>query len=313
MIYFLFGQDTYQSRQKLKEIVEEYKKRHQSGLNFIKINFDEKDLGDFKQSIETVSMFDEKKLVIVESAFHQPESFQEELLDYLKKRKISNDKDLIVVFWARLAAKRAEEIKPENKLFKFLKKKAKTQEFKLLQPHKLREWIKKYIKEQKGNIDNRAVEILIEYVGSDLWRMANELDKLVSYKIRDTKYEIRAKDIEKLVKPEIDVNIFNIIDSLGQKNKKQALRLIHDYFKKGESESYLLNRFVYQFRNLIKVKSDGKLDMHPFVIKKTLSQAGNFSLDELKKIYCKLLEVDLNIKTGKMDTRTALELFVMEL
>lgn len=306
MIYFLFGQDTYRSRQKLKEIVEEYKKRHQSGLNFIKINSDEKDLDDFKQNIETVSMFDEKKLIVVEEVFQQPEYFQEELLNYLKKRKISNDKDLIVVFWD-------EEIKPENKLFQFLKKKAKTQEFKLLQPHKLREWIKKYIKEQDGNIDNRAVETLIEYVGSDLWRMANELDKLVSYKIRDTKYEIRAKDIEKLVKPEIDVNIFNIIDSLGQKNKKQALRLIHDYFKKGESESYLLNRFVYQFRNLIKVKSDGKLDMHPFVIKKTQSQARNFSLDELKKIYCKLLEVDLNIKTGKMDTRTALELFVTEL
>lgn len=301
MIYFLFGQDTYRSKQKLKEIVEEYKKRHQSGLNFIKITFDENDLGDFKQNIETVSMFDEKKLIVVEEVFQQPEYFQEELLNYLKKKKMDIDKNSILVFWA-------EKVEPDG-LFKFLKKKAKTQEFKLLQPHKLREWIKKYIKEQKGNIDNRAVEILIEYVGSDLWRMVNEINKLISFK----QQIIRAEDVEKLVKPEIDVNIFNIIDSLGQKNKKQALRLIHDYFKKGESESYLLNRFVYQFRNLIKVKSDGKLDMHPFVIKKTLSQARNFSLDELKKIYCKLLEVDLNIKTGKMNTRTALELFVTEL
>jgi len=301
MIYFLFGQDTYRSRKKLKEIVEEYKKRHQSGLNFIKITFDEKDLDDFKQNIKTVSMFDEKKLIVVEEVFQQPEYFQEELLNYLKKKKMDIDKNSILVFWA-------EEVKTGG-LFKFLKKKAKTQEFKLLQPHKLREWIKKYIKEQKGNIDNRAVEILIEYVGSDLWRMVNEINKLISFK----QQIIKAEDVEKLVKPEIDVNIFNIIDSLGQKNKKQALRLIHDYFKKGESESYLLNRFVYQFRNLIKVKSDGKLDMHPFVIKKTLSQARNFSLDELKKIYCKLLEVDLNIKTGKMNTRTALELFVTEL
>jgi DNA polymerase-3 subunit delta len=305
MIYFLFGQDTYQSRQKLREIVEEYKKRHQSGLNFIKINFDEKDLDDFKQNIKTVSMFDEKKLIVVEEVFQQPEYFQEELLNYLKKKKMDIDKNSILVFWA-------EEVKTGG-LFKFLKKKAKTQEFKLLQPHKLREWIKKYIKEQKGNIDNRAVEILIEYVGSDLWRMVNEINKLISFKKQETSNKIQAEDVEGLVKPEIDVNIFNIIDSLGQKNKKQALRLIHDYFKKGESESYLLNRFVYQFRNLIKVKSDGKLDMHPFVIKKTLSQARNFSLDELKKIYYKLLEVDLNIKTGKMNTRTALELFVTEL
>lgn len=313
MIYFLFGQDTYRSRQKLGEIVEEYKKRHQSGLNFIKINFDEKEFSDFKQNIETVSMFDEKKLIVVEEVFQQPEYFQEELLNYLKKKKMDIDKNSILVFWARLdSAKRAEEVKAGG-LFKFLKKEAKTQEFKLLQPHKLREWIKKYIKEQKGNIDNRAVEILIEYVGSDLWRMVNEINKLISFKKQETNNKIQTEDVEGLVKPEIDVNIFNIIDSLGQKNKKQALRLIHDYFKKGESESYLLNRFVYQFRNLIKVKSDGKLDMHPFVIKKTSQQAKNFSFEDLKKIYRKLLEIDLDIKTGKTDARAALELFVTEL
>ena len=265
MIYFLFGPDTYRSRQKLKEIIGEYKKRHQSGLNFIKINFDENDLGDLKQNIETVSMFDEKKLVVMEEVFQQPEYFQEELLNYLKKKKMDIDKNSILAFWA-------EKVKPENGLFKFLKKKAKTQEFKLLQPHKLREWIKKYIKEQKGNIDNQAVEILIEYIGSDLWRMVNEINKLISFKKQKANNKIQTEDVKGLVKPEIDVNIFNIIDSLGQKNKKQALRLIHDYFKKGESESYLLNRFVYQFRNLIKVKSSGKLDMHPFVIKKTSQQ-----------------------------------------
>jgi len=71
MIIFLYGSDTYRSRQKLKEIIEEYKRRHQSGLNFIRINFDEKDLpadkagfSDLKQAVETVSMFDEKKLGI---------------------------------------------------------------------------------------------------------------------------------------------------------------------------------------------------------------------------------------------------------
>ena len=121
MIILLHGLDTYRSKQKLKEIVGEYKKRHQSGLNFIKIDFKEKDFSDFKQTVETVSMFDEKKLIIVEEIFQQSEYLQEELLDYLKKRKISSDKDLIVVFWA-------EKIDLKDKLFQFLKKKAKVQE-----------------------------------------------------------------------------------------------------------------------------------------------------------------------------------------
>ncbi len=301
MILFLHGQDTYRSRQKLKEIIEEYKKRHQSGLNFIKINFDEKDFGDFKQAVETVSMFDEKKLIVVEDVFKKPESLQEELLDYLKKRNIDSDKDSIVIFWA-------EEVKADNKLFQFLKKKAKVQEFKLLQLSKVKEWIKKYVKEQEGSIESQAIERLMEYVGSDLWRMSNELDKLISFS-RDIKEE----NIKKLVKPKIDVNIFNLIDVLGEKNKKQALRLVHDHLKKGESEMYLLDRFVYQFRNLIKVKSGGGKDLHPFVFRKTQSQARNFSFEELKKIYRKLLEIDIDIKTGKVDARATLELFVTEL
>ncbi len=301
MIYFLFGQDTYRSRQKMKEIIEEYKKRHQSGLNFIKLDFNEKEFSDLKQTIETVSMFDEKKLVVLEGAFQQSAYFQEELLDYLKKRKIDSDKDSIVIFWA-------EKIDEKNKLFQFLRKKAKIQEFKLLQPSKLKEWVKKHIKEQGGSIENQAIEKLIDCIGNDLWRMSNELDKLIAFNKK-----IKKENVEKLVKSKIDTNIFETIDALGQKNKKQALKFIHNHLKKGESEMYLLDRFVYQFRNLIKVKSGGKLDMHPFVVKKTSQQAKNFSFEELKKIYQKLLEIDLGIKTGKIDARTAIELFITDL
>jgi len=310
MIIFLYGPDTYRSRKKLKEIIEEYQKRHQSGLNFIRINFDEKDLpagkaglSDFKQALKTVSMFDEKKLIILEDVFQQSESFQEELLEYLKKRNLD---DNLIIFWA-------EKTNPENKLFRFLKKKAKTQEFKLLQPSKLKEWIEKYVRQEGGDIESQAIETLADYVGSDLWRMSNELDKLISYKMRDTRYEIQPRDVEKLVKSKIDVNIFELVDALGQKNKKRALKLVHDYLEKGESEGYLLNRFVYQFRNLIKVKSGGGRDLHPFVFKKTLQQAKNFSFEELKKIYRKLLDIDLEIKTGKINSRAALELFITSL
>ncbi len=302
MILFLFGPDTYRSRQKIKEVIEEYKKRHQSGLNFIKIDFKERDFSDFKQAVETVSMFDEKKLIVIEEVFQQSEYSQEELLDYLKKRKLSSDKNSIVIFWA-------EEIKPNSGLFKFLKNKTKVQEFKLLQPYKLKEWIKKYIKGQRADIESQAVEKLVDYIGSDLWRMSNELDKLIVF----SKRKIKAQDVEQLIKPKIDIKIFSIIDALGQKHKKQALELVHNYLKKGESEHYLFDRFVYQFRNLIKVKTGGGKELHPFVFKKTQSQATNFSFEDLKKIYRKLLEIDLDRKTGRVELKTALELFIVNL
>ena len=52
--------------------------------------------------------------------------------------------------------------------------------------------------------------------------------------------------------------------------------------------------------------------LHPFVAKKTFQQAGKFSIEELKKIYQKLFQADLDIKTGKVDGQTALDLLIAE-
>jgi DNA polymerase III delta subunit len=50
--------------------------------------------------------------------------------------------------------------------------------------------------------------------------------------------------------------------------------------------------------------------MHPFLVKKSYEQAQKFSLVELKKIYQKIFEVDLGIKTGKIEPETALDLLI---
>ena len=55
------------------------------------------------------------------------------------------------------------------------------------------------------------------------------------------------------------------------------------------------------------------MSAHPYVIKKTIQQARSFSLSELKKIYQKIFQVDLGIKTGKIEPETALDLFVAEI
>ena len=82
--------------------------------------------------------------------------------------------------------------------------------------------------------------------------------------------------------------------------------------------------FVYQFHNLLMIKdliergvsySDlaSKTKLHPFVVKKSFQQIKNFSLKELKKIYGRLAESDLAVKTGNIEPRAVLEMLIVEI
>lgn len=313
MLIFLFGKDIYRSREELRRIIAEREKdcltngrANLNWFNFVRIDAKEKEAEIFeqiRQTVNTNSMFSEKKLIIVENITFAPVEIQEKILNFLKSKNLQKDDENTIVFWS-------EEVEIKNELFEFLKKSAQCQEFDLLKGAQLKNWIKNYISENNGNTDNQAIDKLIEYAGSDLWRMSNEINKLLSYNKK-----IGIADIELLIKPEIDLNVFGIIDAIGLKNKNRALKLMSGYFEKGEDEIRLLGMFVYQFRNLIKVKSAPleSLGLHPFVLRKTKEQAKNFSFEELKKIYYHLLTIDFDIKLGKVNSVAALELFVTKL
>ncbi len=303
MIIFLYGGDTYRSRQKLKEIIGSYKKVRKSGLNLKIFDFKKADFQDFKNTIQSSSMFNEKKLIILKNAFLNVD-FQEKFLENKKKYLTTED---VMVFYS-------EEKSLKGKLFNFLKKNVKVQEFKPLTGGHLKNWIVKEFGDYKARPG--VVNKLIEFVGDDLWQMSNEINKLVNFK----KENIKEEDVSLLVKPKIDNDIFKTIDAVAQKNRGQALKLIHKHLEKGDSPLYLLSMIAFQFRNLLVIKAgyehasipaiSKKTGIHPYVVRKTLWQAKEFSLDELKKIYLKIFQADLDIKTGRADSQMALDLFI---
>lgn len=306
MIIFLYGKDTYRMREKLKEIIERYKKIHKSGLNLK--YFD--DFTNFEEGIRQTSMFKEKKLAVVTNIFANPD-FKEKF--YQSKKDFLSSEDIILIY-------EEKEFNKNNSLFKFLKKNAKSQEFKFLTGQGLKTWIKKEFDRYETKIDPGVLEKLIEYIGNDLWQMSNEIRKLASF--RNNKI-VKAEDIELLVRSRIETDIFKTIDAIADKNKKQALNLLHKHLEKGDSPLYLLSMINYQFRNLLIVKDLiekqkpyniilKRSGLHPFVVKKSYYQSQKFTFQELKKIFQKIFETDLNIKTGQVQPEIALDLLIAE-
>jgi len=310
MIIFLYGPDTYSSKQKLNEIIDHYKKIHKSGLSLKFFDFKKDSFEDFRDAFKSFTMFKEKKLMVLENVLLNPK-IENDFLKFLKE--LSKSKEIILIY--------EEEVDERKSLFKHLKKENKSQRFELLEGVFLKNWVKEELQKYSAKIDKSALDLLLGYVGNDLWQMSNEIKKLVNF---SKEKEIQKRDVELLVKPKIEVDIFKTIDAIASKNKRKALSLVKEHLEKGDSPAYLLAMINFQFRNLLIVRDlieRGKsltsilreLDLHPFLIKKSYFLAKKFTLPELKKIYQKIFQADFNLKTGKMEPEETLEMLLIEI
>jgi DNA polymerase-3 subunit delta len=311
MIIFLFGLDSFRLYSKFKEIVENYQNLRKSKADLVIFEKENLDFQKFKDFLNSPSLFEEKKLIVLKNAFSD-KKFKENF--FKEKEKILTSKNIILIC-------EEGEIDKKDPLFSFLLKNSKWQEFQKLKGEKLKNWAKKEILKYNLNIDPKALKKLLEFVGEDTWRLAQEIKKLANFK-KEGKIEI--KDIEELVEPDIEIQIFKTIDALVEKKKDLVLNFINFHFRKGDHPLYLFGALIAHFRLLLSIKdlverqkswslAFKELNISPFLRKKIWVQAQKFDTQKLKKIYQKLLKIDLGIKTGQLDPQTGLELLVAEI
>ena len=214
------------------------------------------------------------------------------------------------------------EIINGNPLFKELSSKATVKTFAPMKEPQLREWIEKRVAAQNGHISSRTANLLARMVGSDLWVMANEVDKLVLFTLgRD----IEEKDIQALVSYSQQGNVFNLVDAIMAQNAQQAERLLQHLLDGGAAPTYLLAMITRQFRLILRARElreqrlknteiQSRLGLSSdWLVRKVLEQSTRFTTPRLKDIYHHLLDTDVATKTGGMEPELALTVLVAEL
>lgn len=315
MFFLLYGEDGYRSNQKLAQMVEEYKEKNRGSLSLFVFDYAkiETDFNDIEIATKQISMFIEKKLIIISGVFSAKKGEDEEkILELLKGGK--RDENIFFIFYDL-------KISSANRLFKFLKqnKNAQLQEFKPLKGIELNNWVIREFSKRKIEIKKGALTIFLESVGDDLWRAKNEINKLTNY--CKERGEIEADDIKLLIQPSQETNIFQTIEAIANKNEKRALRLIDKHIQKGDNELYILSMIAYQFKILLTIrdlidrsigyeKIGKELKMHPFVLRNNYKQATLFKMTKLKNTYSRILETDLKIKQG-LNPQLGIELLLL--
>jgi len=310
VIILLYGKDTYRSRRKLEEIIKEYSKKYQSGLN-LKFLEEEEGFSDLSDYNKQVSMFSEKRMVVVQNPFSKEKMKN----DFLKNReKVILSENIVVLY-------QEGEIKKKEELFKQLLKEKEgvmIQEFQSLTRAKFLSWIKEEFEKNGVAVEEDAVWHLGEIGRDNLWRVKSEIEKLSLYKKK-----IKKEDVDYMVHIGVDAGIFQTIDAIAEKNKEKVLLSFYSHLEKKDNPFYIFSMIIYQFRNLICVKElkergypyekvMSKSGLHSFVFRKTYKQTEKFSFPELKKIYDELFKIDLKAKTGQIDPELALQLFIFK-
>jgi len=305
MIYFLYGANTYSILQKLYEIEAKFYLANKSGAETERIDATDLDFRVFWDKVLQKSLFVSKKLFVLENVFKDI-IFKEALLEKIKN--LAELEDIFVIV-------EKEAVSDKDKLFKELQKRAKRQEFKALSGVKLRRWVESEFSKFSIAVDPFALDMLLSATNVDLWQLSGEVAKLTAFASKSKR--ITAEDVELLVKSKNSAaEIFKTIDAVAERNKQKALNLIERHLLGGDDVFYLLSMFAFQLRNLILMKADSvkaKKEMHPFVAKKTYYQAQRFSMEELLKMFQKIFNTDLQIKTGQIKPEVGLRMLVAEM
>lgn len=315
MIIFLYGADTFRSRRLLQQLKEKYIREVDSNsaslLVFEGQNTSLKEIGD---KIGAGSLFVKKRFVVIENLFkNNQEKIFKELPTYLKKLTAAGD-NILVFRDEDLNSKNRPLKAREKELFLFLSKQPYSQEFKTLNNQQLISFAQKEFTTYQKKITPTALNLLLENNGDDLWLLTNEIKKLAYSSPLET---INIDLVHQLNPISYEKNIFGLMDAICTKNKTLAVKLLNEQYNAGLSDEYLLSMLIRQFRVLLQIRQSldqntapsqisKKLNIHPFVAKKGINQATNFSVNHLRHHINYLLHLDFINKNSQSDIQTEL-------
>lgn len=311
MTYLLYGLEEFLIDKKINSILKE---QNINDIDIVRYDLESSSLKDIIDDAMTISLFSDKKAIIVENSYIFTGTINKKLPEqnneYLNEYLTNQNNNTILIF--KLIK---DKIDSRKKISSNIKKYGNLIEFK---NNNINEIVTEMIKPY--HIDNMNINLLINRVGNNLNLLEQEINKIKTYKDKDL--NITKEDILNLSCKSIDVDIFNLIDNIVANNKEKVIESYDEMLKLGEEPIKIIVMLANQFRIIYLAKKLRKkgymekdiaslLEIHPYRIKLALSKGYNFSEDSLLKYLEQLADLDISIKTGKIDKNLGLELFLL--
>lgn len=294
-------------------IEEEVNKIIKNNHNVISYDMNEATIEDLLNEAAYISLLDEKKYLIAKNAhFFGSEKLKEEdserLISYL-----NNPNDQTILIFTTTT-----KLDVRKKITKLLKDKYEVIEIPKLKEYELNNKIMSIFKKDGYQIDFEAIKYISESCLLNYDLIYNEIAKIKLY-YNDEK-NIKLNDLKKLVSPSIEDNIFKLINAIMEKNYAKSLKLFNDLKILKEEPIAFISLLAKEYRNtyLIKTTNDKTsltelLKIQNWQYEKYERYAYSYDTLELKNKLQELYNLDLDIKTGKIDKYLGFELFLLNI
>lgn len=311
VLYLLHGNDEYEIVNFVDRIIDQLGDPGAAMMNTTRLE-GKIDPGDLARATQAVPFLAKRRVVILKNSL----SF------YRSQHDRKNIKDLIGNLPQTTALVVVEQVlKSGNWFLKWaqgLGTATYIRKFDRPRGGALVKWVREYAKNNGGEIQTQAASHLVSLIPEDSRIAAMEMDKLLMYTNQERAIDI--DDVEMLTASVREGDIFAMVDSIGARDGKRALDILHQLLRDREG-LLLFGMIIRQFRLLLLYKeiersrtpdleASSILGVRSFVIPKIKAQAKNFDVQDLESVYRQLLELDEQMKTGQVDIEIAMNMLI---
>lgn len=263
------------------------------------------------------SMFEEEKIIIVRNAnfFGSGKLSEKDLNTLLKYLENPNDLTSIIFICN-------EKIDARKKITKLMKEKYEIITIPNLKYYEIENRIEKYFLKENYKIDKDTVKYIVASSLNNYDLAMSECEKIILY-YNEPSY-IKRKDVENIVSKSINANNFLFVDALIEGDLEKSLNLLSDIKTMKIEPTILISLIARDIRIMLNVKKLleqnkreyeilSELNLMDWQLEKYLKKAFPYKIKELEEWLVKLTNIDLKIKSGKLDKYYALELLILDI
>ena len=294
-IYFLMGEEPYYI-DKISDFIENtVLEEAEKGFNQMVFYGRDVSIDDIISNAKRYPMMAERQVVIVKEAQDLSKSI-EKLVPY------ANNPQLTTVLVLNYKYKKLDKRKA---LYKAIAKKGLVYESKTLYENQVADWIRRVLAPKAYTISPKATQMLIEFLGTDLSKINNELEKLQI--ILPKGHQITPADIEENIGISKDFNNFELCKALGEKDARKAFMIVN-YFAENPKDNpmvvtvALLFNFFSQLLKFHGLKDKSPkhvvsvLKINSFFVNQYTTAAKNYPMRKVSAVVSLLRDFDVKSK-----------------